>query len=109
MDKRIVVEVQELIEFDSAGRQTWINSDQTRLFESECHYFCKNHMITNDELMDALDVLASWFVQSKGNKILLNVSERNNSLSPAKEMTMEELEKELGYKVKIVKEKENEQ
>ena len=62
--------------------------------------------ITKDEVADALDLISLYIYQERLCKLVVDIDERNKFLAPAKEMTMEEIEKELGYKVKIVR-KEN--
>ena len=62
--------------------------------------------ITKDDVMYALDLISLYFYQEGIYKIVVDIDERNRLLAPAKEMTLEEIEKELGYKVKIVS-KEN--
>lgn len=62
--------------------------------------------ITKDEVVDALDLISLYIYQERLCKLVVDIDERNRFLAPAKEMTMEEIEKELGYKVKIVS-KEN--
>lgn len=106
MNKRIDIRVDELVEFDSAGGETWVNTNETRLYESECSGFVANHMITNDELQNALDVIASWFVQTHSNRLLLDIGERRRSMIPVKEMTLDEIEEKLGHKVKIINNEE---
>ena len=106
MSKRLIIELQELVECDSAGGESWVYDSRTRLHKYECIHICKPHTITNDELTDAVDTIISGFAQSGNNKILVNINDRNRELAPAREMTIEEIENELGYKVKIVKEKE---
>lgn len=106
MSKRLIIELQELVEFDSAGGESWVYDSNTRLYDHECLHICKHHTITNDELTDAIDTIISGFVQSHNNKIIVNIAERNRELAPAKEMTVEEIEAALGFKIKIVKEKE---
>ena len=61
--------------------------------------------ITADELNHALDIVTAYFVEHNINGLVLDINERNKILAPAKEMTINEIEKELGYKIKIVKEK----
>ena len=39
--------------------------------------------------------------------MLIDIDEIEDSCRPAKKMTVSEIEKELGYKVEIVREKEN--
>ena len=53
-------------------------------------------------MSDVLDTIATFMVRQGLNKIEMDISERDEYLSPAKEMTLEEIEKKLGYKVKIV-------
>ena len=62
--------------------------------------------ITKDEAEDALDLISLYIYQERIHKIVVDIDERNGCLLPAKEMTLEEIEKELGHKVKIVS-KEN--
>ena len=66
--------------------------------------------ITDDEVLDALDLISLYIYQERIHKIIVDIDERNRSLAPAKEMTLEEIEAELGHKAKIVnkKDKENE-
>ena len=65
--------------------------------------------ITKDDVKDALDLISLYIYQEKIHRIVVDIDERNRFLAPAKEMTLEEIEKELGHKVKIVsKENENE-
>lgn len=65
--------------------------------------------ITKDEAMDALDLISLYIYQEEIHEIVVNIDERNRFLAPAKEMTLEEIEEELGHKVKIIsKENENE-
>ena len=62
--------------------------------------------ITKDEAMDALDLISLYIYQEEIHEIVVNIDERNRFLAPAKEMTLEEIEEELGHKVKIVNKKE---
>ena len=64
------------------------------------------HKITEDEIMDALDLITLYIYRERIHKIVVDIDERNRTLAPAKEMTLEEIEKELGHKVKIVNKKE---
>lgn len=61
--------------------------------------------ISHDEISNAYDVLIMYLYQNDLYRISLDVDKINKRLEPAKEMTIEEIEKELGYKVKIVNEK----
>ena len=76
-----------------------------RLSEFDCPNIIKKfegRTITNDEMSDVLDTIVAFMVRQRSNKIVIDISERDEDLAPAKEMTLEEIEKKLGYKVKIV-------
>lgn len=62
--------------------------------------------ITKDEVMDALDLISLYIYQERIYKFVVDIDERNKILAPAKEMTLEEIEAELGHKVKIVRKEE---
>ena len=64
--------------------------------------------ITEDEVMDALDLISLYIYQERLYKFVVDIDERNRFLAPAKEMTLEEIEKKLGYKVKIVSKEKDE-
>lgn len=64
------------------------------------------HSATIDDVIYALDVLAAYISENDIYSFKVDISERNNSLRPAKEMSIEDIEKELGYKIKIVSDKE---
>lgn len=79
-----------------------------RLFGFECENIMKkiNKKISNDKIQDALDIITAYFVQKGIHKIVLDIDERNEALAPAKEMTLDEIERKLGYKIKIINNKE---
>ena len=84
--------------------------DSTYLYADDCPNIIKkvndiHGEITEEDLANAIDVLISAFVKRKVYSIVIDIDERNRELEPVKEMTLEDIEKELGYKVKIVKEK----
>ena len=66
-----------------------------------------NHEITDDELNNAYNVLITAFMQRGYYDVTIDLDERERSLF-AKEMTLEEIEKTLGHKVKIVNKKKEE-
>ena len=81
-----------------------------RLFSHEINNIINKfdgRKITKDEAMDALDLISLYIYQEKIYKFVVDIDERNLCLSPAKEMTLEEIEAELGHKVKIINKKEN--
>lgn len=85
------------------------DGELTYLYESDCPNIIKkvndiHGEITDEELRNAIDVLINAFAKQHIFKMVVNIDEMEKSLESAKEMTLEEVEKELGYKVKIVNE-----
>lgn len=77
------------------------------LYEDDCPYIIKkvndvHGEITDVDFENAIDVLISAFVKKNINCLYINIDERNIECAPAKEMTLEDIEEALGYKVKIV-------
>lgn len=64
--------------------------------------------VNNEQLRNAIDVIIAYFAESSAERMLIDIDEIEDQYKPAKEMAISEIEKELGYKIKIVKEKENE-
>jgi hypothetical protein len=62
----------------------------------------KDVNISSEDFMKAADTIIKYMFDNKLFDIFVDINERNNMLEPAKEMTIAEIEKELGYKVKIV-------
>ena len=114
MNKIINIELKDPnLEQDSYGYEYVRIPNYPRLFSHEINNIINKfdgHKITEDEIMDALDLISLYIYQEGIHKIVVDIDERNRSLAPAKEMTLEEIEAELGHKVKIVnkKDKENE-
>lgn len=52
---------------------------------------------------NALDVIVAHFAKTHINTLVIDISERDQRLSPVKEMTIAEIEEKLGYKIKVVK------
>lgn len=77
----------------------------------ECEHILKqfeNKSESMDDVKKALDTLINHIVTNGVSSIVVDIDKRNKELAPAKEMTFDDIEKELGYKIKIVKEKNNE-
>lgn len=73
------------------------------LNSTECkHILDKIGLVTEDEMSHAVDTLITWFYQERVYKLDVDISERDRLLGPPKEMTIEDIEKALGYKVKII-------
>lgn len=83
--------------------------DHPRIYYSDCPNIIKNCGKTKmsvDYITDLLDTLTTYFYENELHSIVVDLEQRNRYLEPAKEMTLEEIEKKLGYKVKIVSDKE---
>lgn len=84
--------------------------DSKRVLLSEENY---KHIIssldhyppTADEVKKAICILTGRLIYRSVWNMESDIDSLNMSLSPPKEMTVAEIEKELGHKVKIVKEK----
>ena len=61
-----------------------------------------------EKFNNAILTLIAYFAENKVEKVLIDIAEVEDSYRPAKKMTISEIEKELGYEIEIVKEKENE-
>ena len=110
MNKIINIELKDPnLEQDSYGYEYVRIPNYPRLFSHEISNIINKfdgRKITEDEIMDALDLISLYIYQERIHKIVIDIDERNRFLEPAKEMTLEEIEKKLGYKVKLVS-KEN--
>lgn len=77
----------------------------------ECEHILKQFENKSESMGDvekAIDTLINHFVTNGVSYMMVDIDKRNKALAPAKEMTFDDIEKELGYKIKIVKEKNNE-
>lgn len=62
---------------------------------------------TDEEWREAIKVLIRRMYYNKEHEFLVDVHKINDFCAPPKEMTLDDVESELGYKVKIVDAKEN--
>ena len=114
-NKSIVIKVKDLpledLSFDLVTTLTTFSKEGPYIYDRDCQHIInnlnRNTEITNDELSHALDIVTAYFVKHHINWLVLDINDRNKVLAPAKEMTIDEIEKELGYKIKIVKEEKN--
>ena len=75
---------------------------------SECRNILKAmnfHQPTEEEVSDAINILLAHLYYKRQSGTYVDVDVMNDKASQ-KEMTISEIEKELGHKVKILKEKE---
>lgn len=79
------------------------------LHKSECQNILKQFEgkeLTMDDALYAIDTLIAYYARNNMYRTVIDIDERDRRLAPAKEITLEEIEKKLGYKVKIVSDKE---
>ena len=87
------------------------HNNRQYLNESECDNIINRvsnilgEEIPEEYIIDLLDVLITRFAKNKSKYLYVNIDRRNRELEPVKEMTLEDIEKELGYKVRIVNDK----
>ena len=110
MNKIINIELKDPnLEQDRYGYEYVRIPNYPRLFSHEINNIINKfdgRKITEDEVSDALDLISLYIYRERIHKIVIDIDERNRGIAPAKEMTLKEIEKKLGYKVKIVS-KEN--
>ena len=100
--KRMCIRLEELTEFDSAGGQTWVNTNETKIFGYEYPHLILNREMSHLDVETAYRVLVTYFKQTGINAMILDLRLIENELMPPKKMTLDEIEKELGYKVELV-------
>ena len=109
-NKSIVIKVEDP-SFEPITPITAFSKEGPFIYDCDCQHIINNLNsdtgITVDELNHALDIVTAYFVEHCINRLVLDINKRNKILATAKEMTIDEIEKELGYKIKIVKEKNN--
>ena len=84
--------------------------DHPRIYYSDCPNIikhCGKSKMSEEYITDLLDTLVTYFYENDIQSIVVDLEQRDRYLEPAKEMTLEEIEKKLGYKVKIVSDKED--
>lgn len=83
--------------------------------DRKLYLFDCNNIITNlndesyssiSDLRHAIGIIIAHFMANEINRVVVDIDELNESLAPRKEMTINDIEKELGYKIKIVSEEE---
>lgn len=76
----------------------------TYLYPGELPYTCVDYEVDHDECMVAIRTLITFLTKTASAMMVIDLDEFEKSLAPAKEMTISEIEKALGHKIKIVKE-----
>lgn len=62
--------------------------------------------VSEDDLQETIDKIIVYMAKDRIDEMIVNIDHRDQCYAPAKEMTIAEIEKKLGYKVKIVKDEE---
>lgn len=64
----------------------------------------KGRVISVNDVLESMDLITAYLVRENSWGDSYFVAERELSLAPEKEMTISDIEKELGYRIKIIKE-----
>ena len=114
MNKRLVIKLDDKRYMKTSN--DFVEPDHLGLAFSECNniiskiekYFDGSlGNISDKDFSDALDLIISYMYINKHSIYIIDIDERNKVNTQAKEMTLEEIERRLGHKVKIVSDKEN--
>ena len=98
MSKKIKIEL-----FDDCYVRDFVDDrPYPTLYREEYPHIYLNSEVNAEELAHAIDTIATFFMQNDKNALTVDLDEREKFLKPPVEMTIKEIEKELGYKVKIV-------
>ena len=74
----------------------------TKLLEHEYPHLYLDHEITDEELYNAINVITTSLMQNDSHMLIVDLDVRERLSTPIKEMTVEDVEKALGYRVKII-------
>lgn len=85
------------------GEINLIGYEYPRLYPTEYKHIYLDHEITEEEFENCINTLVTYFMQNGLYGMLIDLDKKNKKLSPVKEMTIEEIEDKLGYKIKIIK------
>lgn len=77
------------------------------IYKHECPHIINRPSEALHSLDGSINKIIECFVDRKINTMIIDIAERNYHYSPAKEMTIKEVEEALGYKIKIVGELKN--
>lgn len=94
MSKKMKIRVRNPL-LESENDSSTINTD-------EYPHLCVDYTPSDDEVEHALKIITTKLMKDGLNEIVIDLDEKNKELTPAKEMTISDIEKELGYKFKIV-------
>lgn len=88
------------------GELNLLGHNYPRIYQTEYKNIYLDHKITEEELALALNTLITYFMQKGSYAMVIDLDKRNKELKSAKEMTIEEIENKLGYKIKIINKEE---
>lgn len=77
----------------------------TYLNSGEFPYACVDHEVSHTEFQTALRILITYLTQNRADVIITDLDKFDESLAPAKKMTISEIEEALGHKIEIVNSK----
>lgn len=106
----VIVLTDKGIKLDDKSPLISINvNDMKPLEVEECKHILTmvdDEYPTEKSVTRAINILINYFYATDEVCRTIDITDLNRQLAPPTEMTVAEIEKELGYKVKIVKEKE---
>lgn len=105
--KKIIINVSEKYSFKYNGFGDECTVDfgpfeGPNLSKDEYPHLYLDHEITDEELDNAINVITTALMQKGTHTIIADLDVREKLATPIKEMTVEDIEKALGYKVKII-------
>lgn len=91
-------------------KEEGVNSEQDELAFLEPEKYgpiCPDHIVSNEEFTDALDIIAAVMIQQQFNNSIANVDDKLASMTvqypdEPVDMTMEQIEQIVGRKIRLV-------
>ena len=81
---------------------TLMGNQYPLLYDTDYPNIYLDHKITKEEFDEAITVIITKFMQDQLSEVEIFLKERNDAFAKRKEMSIKDIEKELGYKIKIV-------
>lgn len=105
MSKKLEIRVVDTNLVSEPGLSSDLKHEHPHICYNEYNYIdkallCKTVDINN--ISDVIACLIRYIGMNRLEYIVCDINEVNKDFAPAKEMTITEIEKELGYKIKIV-------
>ena len=105
MSKKLEIRVVDTNLVSEPGLCSDLKHERPHIYYNEYNYIDKALLCKTVDIDDISDVVACLirYIGMNGLEyIVCDINEVNKGFAPAKEMTIADIEKELGYKIKIV-------